>query len=371
MKIAVYAICKNEEQNVEAFMQSANEADYVVVVDTGSTDNTQTKLDMYGIHDKLIYKEALFEPFAFDTARNFCLNQVPKDVDYCVYLDLDERLEPGWRKKLDPILTHKPTHVTMDMITEVDESNNPTTSYYQTRCHMRIGYSWKYPCHEVLQSGIPHGDKRAISSQISVRHFPDLDKERNYLEILEQGVQEYPDDQRMLFYYGRELHRNGKYQEALIILDRAVYAKYLWWDKQAAACFKTMALCAKQLGDTALTEQYYLKYLSYSTDEAEAWYDLAFYYYEDKQYHMALGYAKRCINLSQHKSKPSNFLFRDLSCWSWKPHDLAAYCSYYLKDMPGYALHATLACNANPNDQRLQDNVQDALKHVTVVKKDS
>ena len=40
MKVCVYAICKNESQFVDRFMDSMSEADYVCVLDTGSSDDT-------------------------------------------------------------------------------------------------------------------------------------------------------------------------------------------------------------------------------------------------------------------------------------------------------------------------------------------
>ena len=43
MKIAVYAISKNEEQFVERFCESARQADIILIADTGSTDNTVEK----------------------------------------------------------------------------------------------------------------------------------------------------------------------------------------------------------------------------------------------------------------------------------------------------------------------------------------
>ena len=47
-KICVYAITKNEEQFVEKWYESMKEADSVVVLDTGSTDNTVNKLKELG-----------------------------------------------------------------------------------------------------------------------------------------------------------------------------------------------------------------------------------------------------------------------------------------------------------------------------------
>ena len=40
LKIAVYAISKNEEQFVERFCEAARDADLISISDTGSTDET-------------------------------------------------------------------------------------------------------------------------------------------------------------------------------------------------------------------------------------------------------------------------------------------------------------------------------------------
>ena len=43
-KVCVYAICKNEEKFVKRWVASMKEADEIYVLDTGSTDNTVSKL---------------------------------------------------------------------------------------------------------------------------------------------------------------------------------------------------------------------------------------------------------------------------------------------------------------------------------------
>ena len=55
-KIAIYTIAKNEEKYVKQFMSTAKEADYVIVLDTGSTDNTVEELRKHGatVHQKSI-----------------------------------------------------------------------------------------------------------------------------------------------------------------------------------------------------------------------------------------------------------------------------------------------------------------------------
>ena len=86
MRIAVYAICKNESQFVDRWMDSMSEADQVVVLDTGSTDDTVERLKKRGAQVTV----ELISPWRFDVARNRSLDLVSEDTDICVCTDLDE-----------------------------------------------------------------------------------------------------------------------------------------------------------------------------------------------------------------------------------------------------------------------------------------
>ena len=99
MKICVYAISKNEEQFVERFCASAKDADLILIADTGSTDNTAVKAAECGavVHDIFI------SPWRFDMARDTALALIPRDIDVCISLDLDEVLEPGWREEIERV----------------------------------------------------------------------------------------------------------------------------------------------------------------------------------------------------------------------------------------------------------------------------
>ena len=92
-KICVYAISKNEEMFVSRWVQSMKEADEIFVLDTGSTDNTVSKLKELGVNVKV--RE--INPWRFDVARNESLNMIPDDYDICVCTVLDEVFEQGWR----------------------------------------------------------------------------------------------------------------------------------------------------------------------------------------------------------------------------------------------------------------------------------
>ena len=93
-KICVYAICKNEEQFVDRWVNSMKEADEIYVLDTGSTDNTVNKLIELGVN----VSQKIINPWRFEVARNESLNLVPEDTDICICTDLDEVFVKGWRK---------------------------------------------------------------------------------------------------------------------------------------------------------------------------------------------------------------------------------------------------------------------------------
>lgn len=360
MKIAVYAICKNEIDNVEGFMKNTLDADYVYITDTGSTDGTQSLLRDWQ-DDRLQFFEMVMPFFRFDYARNFCLNQIPQDIDYCLFLDLDERLEDGWYEKLIRALKDSPDSVYMDLIQSVDENNEPLSSFYQLKCHKRTNFTWRYPCHEVLITDID--DSISVSTEIKVYHNPS-DTERNYLPLLEVGAQERPDDQRTLYYYGRALYAEKRYIEAIEHLDKALDAPYMQWIKQKASCYKYLALSHHELSGFSSAEYYYLQYLSLSLDEAEAFYEVAMAYYDEKSFEMSKALCLRLIKLAQTNQKTDNFIYRDLECWTWKPYDLLAYLCYELGDYNGYLVNAVKAVELNPTDDRLKANALDAYNHV-------
>lgn len=99
MKIGVYTIAKNEEHFVERWANSAKEADYRFILDTGSTDNTVARATALGVDVAV----SSISPWRFDDARNTALALLPADIDICIALDMDEILVEGWREALEQI----------------------------------------------------------------------------------------------------------------------------------------------------------------------------------------------------------------------------------------------------------------------------
>ena len=126
LKVVVYAIAKDESKYVNKWVSSMSEADEIIVLDTGSTDDTVELLKKQNVK---VY-ESKISPWRFDTARNKSLSYVANDADICVCTDLDEVFVSGWRKILEenwePGIT---TRARYNYNWKLDEENNPLVSF--------------------------------------------------------------------------------------------------------------------------------------------------------------------------------------------------------------------------------------------------
>lgn len=80
--ISALAITYNEEEHMERFIKSLSFADEIIIVDSGSTDNTVAIAERYNL--KLIHRT--FDNFS--AQKNFALAQASHD--WIVFFDLDE-----------------------------------------------------------------------------------------------------------------------------------------------------------------------------------------------------------------------------------------------------------------------------------------
>ena len=190
MKIAVYTIALNEEQFVKDWYESAKEADYLLIADTGSTDGTIDLARSLGI----AVVNISIKPWRFDDARNASLAALPADIDYCIALDMDEVLIPGWREKLEAV-DENSTRPRYKYTWNWNADGSPGLQYGGDKIHKRHGYRWKHPVHEVLVTDRLDEVQSWIS--LEIHHHADNSKPRSqYMPLLAQSVKEDPYDDR-------------------------------------------------------------------------------------------------------------------------------------------------------------------------------
>jgi glycosyltransferase involved in cell wall biosynthesis len=244
LKIAVYAITKNEEKFADRWMKSMKEADMVIVTDTGSTDQTVEKLKARGA---IVYQVSV-DPWRFDVARNISLNFIPGDVDVCVCTDLDELLVPGWRKKIEKVWTPNMTRLKYMYTWSFNPDGTKGVTFWYEKIHRRHGFRWIHPVHEILGYYSSDPDIYGWDATIQLNHYPDASKSRGqYFSLLEMSVKEDPDDDRNMHYLGREYMYYGKWDECIATLNKhlempnAVHRHILCRQKDGVSPFEMAA----------------------------------------------------------------------------------------------------------------------------------
>lgn len=341
MKIAVYTIAKNEAQFVQRWFESAKDADYLLIADTGSTDNTVELAKSLGINVEQIQ----VNPWRFDVARNKALNLIPEDIDLCIALDMDEVLQPGWREHLERI-QKSTTRPRYSYTWSWTDDGKPGLVYGGDKIHSRRGYHWKHPVHEVL---VCQGREVQEWVGLEIHHHPDHTKSRGqYLPLLKLAVQEDPEDDRNAFYYARELYFHSDPAAAEQFKRHLLLKRAVWKPERAAS----MRYLAKLEPD--LREHWLLRAVAEATDRREAWVELAQHYYEQQDFESCFHAATRALRITE---KPLEYLCEDFA-WGPLPHDLLAISAYHLGLELLAIVHGRKALELNPTDERLKQNLE-------------
>ena len=358
VRIAVYTIAKNEEQHVSRFMASIiDEADSVVVLDTGSTDKTVALLTEAGA----LVQQATVEPFRFDMARNTALALVPADIDVCISLDLDEVLTPGWRAAIESCWQDGATRLHYQYIWNWTAEGEPGNIFHSDKIHARHGYRWKNPVHEVLSHETGYEEKIVTCDGFTLEHHADPGKSRGqYLELLEMSVREDPEDDRNSHYLTREYSFYKKWDQVLREGQRHLSLKQATWNKERAKTMRLLAQAQRQKGELGQARGWLYRAISEDPTSRENYLDLGETCLASQDYHGAYYFARSAQSLTEQEM---SYIVDD-SAWSWKPHDIIGVACYYLGNLDEALENSRRACELNPHEQRLADNlrlIEDAL----------
>lgn len=343
MKIAVYTIAKNEEQFVERWAESAKEADYRFILDTGSSDSTVDKARSLGIEVAV----ATISPWRFDDARNISLGLLPADIDICISLDMDEVLVSGWREALEKISPNT-TRPRYQYTWSWTDDNQPGLQYGGDKIHKRHGYRWKHPVHETLVTDRIEEVQEWID--LEIHHYPDNTKSRGqYFPLLEVAVAEDPMDDRNQYYLAREYFFNGMFDKATQMFKRHLQNPRATWEPERAASCRYLAKCLPDLAHLYLEQA-----INEAPGRREALVEMVQYCYNKQDWQNCIIYALQAIEI---KEKPLDYLCEEFA-WGDLPYDILAVSFWNLGAYEEAYKYGKTAVELNPLDQRLINNLE-------------
>lgn len=241
MKLSACLIVKNEKDHIADVLSSLTGVDEIVVVDTGSSDNTAQIAGNFT--DKVFTDYAWNDDFA--EARNFALSKCTGD--WVISIDGDEVLEAGGIEKIRKIIdnaTPDQLHFSVKMLSKGTNQRHDLPRIFRNDGQV----SWRGAAHETLYPVQKNMTDVAIMYGYSTAHALDQDR---MLRILAKQVNSDAGTPRDLYYYAREFWYRKDYVQAERLFNE--YETIATWppEKADALLYQARCLFILQKGDRA------------------------------------------------------------------------------------------------------------------------
>jgi glycosyltransferase involved in cell wall biosynthesis len=346
LKIAVYAISKNEAHFVQRFCESAKEADLILIADTGSNDGLPEEAIKHGA----VVHHISITPWRFDLARNAALALVPRDFDVCISLDIDEVLQPGWREEIERVWVKGQTTRLRYMF-----DWGCGIQFYYEKIHAKHGYMWHHPCHEYPVNDGRITEVWAQTDMLLAVHMPDPTKSRGqYMDLLELSVKEDPDCPRNAFYYARELSFHGRWLESIEACKNYLALPRATWMNERCYAYRVMGRSWNELNHWEEAEKAFQMAASEAPNTREPWCELALLMYRQSRWEECFAYAMRALRIVNREQVYTC----DPAVWGSQPHDYASIAAWHLGLIKIAEEQAKLAIEKEPDDLRLRKNLE-------------
>lgn len=346
MKIAIYTIAKNESHNVSDFAQNCLDADYVLVGDTGSTDETVQLLEDNNVNTVLLN----ILPWRFDTARNAVLSLLPADIDLCIPLDLDERLPADWRDILENAWDSKYTRVQCRYAHNVLPDGSYSRIGIKKFIHTRGEYLWRHRVHEDIYYVGERNEKTCSIPNLLITHHQAQDRDgTRYHHLLDRECRSRQGTPRHIFWLARDKMQLQDWKSAQYWFQQYLNCEDLWAvEKGHAHRFYANACTMLQQHTEART--HYQQATIVAPRERDIWLDAAGYYIQQANYPDAFAAISHCLAIT---NRPEHYLSSPRA-WGHYPHELAAVITKKLGMQDAAQKHIMTAVRLAPDQAKLR-----------------
>ncbi|RAV16680.1 glycosyltransferase [Paenibacillus contaminans] len=355
--ISLCMIVKNAEDTIGDCLASVRGlVDEIVVLDTGSTDSTESIVRSY---TDRIYRFAWIDDFA--AARNESFRYA--SCSHILWLDADDVLleeDRGKLLELKQTLSPDVDSVTMIYHYAFDEYGRVTVSLRRNRLIKREnGFRWHGAVHEYLAvSG------KIEDSGIVVTHKRRHRQGGRNLAIFERKLENGETlTSRDRFYYANELTDNRHYEKAAAIYRELIEKNDGWSEDLLTSCGRLADICEAE-GDDEEALRWALHSFAYDIPRAEFCCRLGYRFLQENRLTQAVYWYKLATELR--KPEQSWGFFND-ACWTWLPHIQLCICYYRLGDYPEAYRHNEKARAYRPDDPAVLSNkalLEGAFPHV-------
>ena len=174
------------------------------------------------------------------------------------------------------------------------------------------------------------------------------------MDLLELSVKEDPDCPRNAFYYARELSFNWRWRDAIEACERYLKLPRAVWQNERCYAYRVMGRCYNELGDFWNAERALMMAASEAPNTREPWFELSALMYRLQRWPESYAFAMKCLSI-----KDRELVYTvDVTVWGAQIHDYAAIAAYHLGMKKVAIEQAKIAVSMEPEDLRLNSNLQ-------------
>lgn len=353
--ISLCMIVKNEEKVLERCLSSIMEVmDEIIIVDTGSTDQTKK---IAGKYTSNIFDFQWEDDFS--KARNFAFSKAT--MDYQMWLDADDILPPEEAKKLLELkenLSPKTDVVTMKYHVSFDEFDQPLmTSTRERLVRREAGFVWNDPVHEyIAMRGI------LLHSDIAIWHKKEAHYSDRNIKIYESRIERNEKfSPRSTYYFARELMDHKRYDEAVTYFEKFLDEKGGWIEDNIAACL-ALGRCYSELQDQGKRLLSLFRSFSYDLPRPDVCCEIAYYYKHSGDFRRGVYWFETALNAP--KVDHSGFIYNDYL--GYIPCIELCVCFAQMGDVENAMKYNEMAEKYKPDSEAVKYNKKyfDSLKKV-------
>lgn len=331
IKICLNMIVKNESKIIKRCLESVSSiVDYIVITDTGSTDNTIQLIEEF-LKEKNIQGKVYQHPW-----KNFGYNRTNSILNAKEFLQsIQEDLSKTFLFFMDAdmkiVITsqfHKSQLTPLHSVQIIQKNAN--MKYYNTRfCRSDIGITCRGVTHEYYD--VPQPFHNTKLDTIYIDDIGDggakADKFERDIKLLEDGIKEEPNSDRYHFYLAQSYHCIGQYDKSIELYKKRI-ALGGWREEiyHSHLTIGNMYKDALKNWDKAL-EHYMLSFQTSGGVRTEGLIKVVEYYKDKREYHTAMIFLDKMLKISYPKD---DVLFIDYHVYTYKPIYEFSIISYYV-----------------------------------------
>lgn len=366
--VSVCMIVKNEQHQIENCLKSIRPyVKEIVIVDTGSTDDSPTickkYADKFEVFTGCNDADGKITSFSMARQRSFDL----ASFDWAMWIDGDDEVQNA--ENLNSVIEENKSRPCLIMFPydyATDGHGNVVCYHWRERLvNPRDKFHWHGPVHEVLISDAPN-TVHVQSEKIKIVHKRDFTGKKSEplrnLRILKEHYNSVGEkDVRQLYYLGLEYGNAGDLGNAIRFHKRYVELSS-WDDEKCLSCLK-ISDHYQSFGDYENSIQWALKSTTIKENWAEPYFNLAKSYYfmaqrggpeERRNWEKSIHFAKLGLSFPPTKT----ILFVNPLERDYEIHKYLNFAMSRVGDLRGAISSAKQGLSARPDDQSLKNNIK-------------